>query len=218
MKSIFTILIVTVSIFAIDINNNFGVKGSGEIITKTINPKQSFQKVSSDLSANITIRHSNQNLISIKTDKNILDKITLYIKHNTLFISANDSIIPTKLNIAIGMVNLNEIRAYGALDIKTENFNIDNLLLDINGASTIRLINTKIKKLNIKADGTFNIICNKNCSIQKSYIKTDGVGDILLNVNTLLKLDVSGTINLKYRGKPQIQKRVEGILNLTPLK
>lgn len=218
MKSIFTILIVTISAFAVNIHSHFGIKGSGEIVTKEKNSTQNFIKVSSDLSANMVIKSSNHNYIKVQTDKNIIDKITLYIKHNTLFVSANDSIAPTKLNIIIGMVDLQEIRAYGALDIKTKNFKIDNLLLDINGASTLNFYNTKIKTLYIKADGTFNVFFKRDSIAENTYIDADGAGDLILNIKKFLKLKVSGAISIKYSGSPKIEKDIDGVANITKLK
>jgi len=217
MRVLFAILLTTIFTFATNININFGLKGSGKIVKELIKkPSQKFEKISIDLSGNIVIKNSSKNSIEVESDDNIIQKLTFYIKHNTLFISSKEAISPTKLNIVISIANFKEIRAYGALDIEVKDFNLDKLDLYLSGATTLTLQNTIIKTLNIKADGTFKIDFKNSKAIYAS-IEADGAGDIQIDVVKVLSLNLSGAINLKYRGNPKIEKRVDGVSNITKI-
>jgi len=218
MKSAFTIFITTLFVFANGYTFNFGVKGSGNIIKMAKYPKKEFQKVSSDLALSLIIKKSNINSIVIETDDNIIDKITLFIKHKTLFISANDTIVPTKLRVVVNMVNLSEVRAYGASNIKIEEFKLNNFFLDMSGASKVKFYKTFIEILRVKANGTFDIRFDENSLANSVYIDADGAGDMLLNVKDKLRVDISGAVSVKYRGNPRIEKSIDGVASLIKIK
>jgi hypothetical protein len=219
MKLVFTIFVATIFMFgdSYSYNINFGIKGSSDIIKKVKDPAPKFEKVSIDLAVDVEIKKSDRNFIVIETDDNIIDKINLFIRHNTLFISSNDSIAPTKLSILIGMVNLKEIRAYGASDIEIDGFNLNELVLDMSGASDIAFLNTTIKDLNIKADGTFKVKFDNSSVADSIYIKAGGAGDMLLAVDSKLKVDIAGAVTIKYRGNPKIEKSISGVANLVKI-
>jgi len=214
MKLIFTMFIATIFMFGDSYSVNFGVKGSSNIVKKVKDPAPKFEKVSIDLAIDVKIIKSNRNLIVLETDDNIIDKINLFIRHNTLFISSNDSIVPTKLSVLMGMKSLKEIRAYGASNIKIDKFNLDKLILDINGASDVTFINTNMKDLIVRADGTFRVEFDKSSVADSVYIRADGAGDLLLSVKSMLGVDVAGAVNVKYRGNPKIEKSISGVASL----
>ncbi len=230
MKSIFTILICTLSIFSktyildstisnsIINSNNIGEKGSGKIVNKTVIPKTSFNKIAIDISANIIIRNSSKNNIYIRTDDNIIDKILVYVKNGTLFIATNNTINPTKkLSIIVNNHLLEKLTIDGASDITVKSYKLDALSIYIDGASDILFENNNINRLNINADGSYDINLLKS-KVNKAYIKADGSGNIKINIKDYMDISIMGTVEIKYVGNPKIKKYIDGVADLIKIR
>lgn len=230
MKSLFTILICTLPMFSetyisgsvisnsIISNGSMGEKGSGVIISKTIVPKTSFNKINIDTAADIMIKHSSKNSIIIKTDDNLIDKVSIYIKNSTLFIKVKGNLNPTRgLFINISSQYLKSLTVDGAADISVENYSLDSLSLNIDGASDILFNSNNINKLSINADGSYDINLLES-KVKNAYIKADGSGDIKINVSNYMDVSVVGTAEVKYVGNPKIKKFVDGVADLTQIR
>jgi len=230
MKSLFAILICTLPMLSetyisgsiisnsIISDGNMGEKGSGVIISKTVIPKTSFHKIHIDTVADIVIKHSSKNSIVVKTDDNLIDKVSIYVKNSTLFVKIKGSITPTKgLIITIGSQYLNSLTVDGASDITVVDYSLESLSLDIDGASDILFNSNNINKLSIDADGSYDINL-LNSKVKDAYIKADGSGDIKINVSNYMDVSIVGTAEVKYIGNPKIKKFIDGVADLTQIR
>ncbi len=210
MRNLFVMLIYSVSMFAqtyisgsIITNStisgdNMGKKGSGILINKTINPKKSFNKINLDTVGDIIINHSSKNSISIRTDDNLIDNISVYIENSTLFIEVKGSINPTKgIKISIDSRLLNKLIVNGTSDIIIKNYKLDKFSCKINGVSDIDMLDSRVKEADIKVDGTSNI---------------------KINVTKKLNILIDGTAEVRYRGNPKIEKEIDGVADIIHIK
>jgi len=225
MKSLFAILICTLPMFSetyisgsVISDGNMAEKGSGIVISKTIIPKTSFNKINIDTAADIVIKHSSTNGIVVKTDDNLIDKVSVYVKNSTLFIKMKGSINPSRgFIITINSQYLKSLTVDGASDITVDNYSLDSLSLNIDGASDILFNSNNINKLSINADGSYDINL-LNSKVKNAYIKADGSGDIKINISKYMDVSVVGTAEVKYIGNPKIKKFIDGVADLTQIR
>jgi len=219
MKSLFAILVCILPMYSETyISGSIINKGSGLITSKTIIPKTLFNKINIDTAADILIKHSSKNSIVVKTDDNLIDKVSVYVKNSTLFIKMNDSVNPSRgFIITISSQFLKSLTVNGVSDITVVNYSLDSLSLNIDGASDILFNSNNINKLYINADGSYDINL-LNSKVKNAYIKADGSGDIKINISKYMDVSVVGTAEIKYIGNPKIKKYIDGVANLTQIK
>jgi len=195
-----------------------GEKGSGVITNKTIIPKISFNKINIDIAGDIIIENSSKNTVFIKTDDNLIDKVLVYVKNNTLFIRIKGSINPSKgLFILINSSFLEKLTVNGASNTTVKNYELDNLSINVNGASDILFNSNNINRLYINANGSYDINLLKSRA-KKAYIKANGSGNIEINVKEYMDISVMGTTEVKYIGNPKIKKYIDGVAELIKIK
>ena len=209
MRSLFIMLICSLSMFAETyisgsvITNSVisGVnikKGSGLLVDKKIIPTKPFNSVTLDTVGDVTITHSPQNSITIRTDDNLIDNILLHVKDRTLFIEVKGSINPTKgLKISINSKFLNKLKVNGASDIIVKDYQLDSFSCEIDGTSNIDMLDSVVKDADITVDGS---------------------ADIRINVSRKMRLSVDGTAEIKYRGNPKIEKDIDGVADIIHIK
>lgn len=226
-----TMLICTSSMFAqnyifnsVITNSNIGDssdtkgKASVKIVTKNIALKKSFSAININTAGDISIHKSLINRLSIKTDKNLIDKCSVYIENDILFIKTKSSFISSNgLNIDIGSSKLNKLTIIGASNVKVKDYNIDNFTLNIDGASDVYFSSNSINRLNIKADGSYDINL-LNSKIKEATIRASGSGDIKIDVTNSLNIKIDGSTDIKYRGNPKISKEINGVADLIKIK
>ncbi len=231
MKLLLSILVCTSSMFAqnyifnsVVTNSNIGDstnikgKGSGEIVTKNITLKKSFNAININTAGDISIHKSSRNRVSIQTDKNLINKCSTYIENGILFIKTKGNFISSHgLKIDIDSSNLNKLTIVGASNVKVKNYNIDNLTLNIHGSSDVYLNSNSINRLNIDADGSYDINL-LNSKVKEATIRASGSGDIKIDVSNSLNVYIDGTTDIKYRGNPKISKEINGVADLIKMK
>ena len=188
-------------------------KGSGVITSKNITAL-SFNKIDIDIPADVTIDRADSQKISIKTDKNIIEKIKIYVKQNTLFIRAKGSFQSSRgINITLSNPHLNRLTIDGASTIKLNGFNEKSFTLTLDGASDVSFHNGNFDNFFIKADGSYGVDL-ENVNIKKAKIKAEGSGDIKVNVSNYLQVDLKDTVEVKYLGHPKIKKSIKDVSEL----
>ena len=230
MKSLLAILICTLPMFSetyisgsvisnsVIIDGNKAEKGSGVVISKTIIPKTPFNKINIDSAADIVIKYSSKNSIVVKTDDNLIDKVSAYVRNSTLFIKMKGSVNPSRgVFVTISSQYLKSLIVDGAGDIIVRDYSLDSLSLNIDGASDILFNSNNINKLFINADGSYDINLLKS-KVKDAYIKADGSGNIKINVSNYMDVSVVGTAEVKYIGNPKIKKFIDGVADLIQIR
>ena len=203
------------SVITNSVINDGGVshKGSGVITSKNITTS-SFNKIDIDIPANVTIDRADKKKISVKTDKNIIEKIKIYVKQNTLFIRTKGSFQSSKgIDIILTNPHLNRLTIDGASTIKLNGFNEEKFTLTLDGASDVSFHNGNFDNFSIKADGSYGVDLT-NVNIKEAKVKAEGSGDIKLNVSNYLQVDLKDTVEVKYLGHPKIKKSIKDVSEL----
>jgi sRNA-binding carbon storage regulator CsrA len=231
MRSLLAILMCTFYVFAdnyisgsviinstINGGRNIGKKGSGLIINKTIDLKKEFDRIDVNAPAEVIIHRSPKNTIVIRTDDNLVDSVSVYIRGRTLFVRIDGSINPTNgILININSKLLNLLTVNGASDVKVQNYTLKKLKVNLNGASDISFDSNRIDEVSIRADGSYDINL-LNSKVQDAYIEASGSGNIQIDVSNVLNVSIGGTVEVRYRGNPKVKKSIGGVAELIKIK
>lgn len=190
-------------------------KGSGVIATQTIHGKEAFRKIYLNLAAEITILQSNTNRVSITTDKNLLDKFTIQTRNNALHVDSKESFQPTQsIKIIIHSSSIDEIHTEGAPTVLCSGIKTKQLSLIVDGASDITFEQSVIQKLLLTADGSYDIDASNN-KLLEADIVAKGAGNIKLHVQNYLNVQLEDTVEVSYRGNPQVKQSINDVAELT---
>jgi len=240
MKNILIIILVVVIAFLIldGVSDKFNlafekITGSGNIITKNIEVSN-FQNISLAGSGNIIIEQGEDESLIIEAEDNIMDKILVEIKGNTLDIRYKRTfwifswLKPTKdINYYIKLKDLSGIKISGSGTASAENIKTENMDINISGSGKINLnIETQTIKSIVSGSGDFNLSGQainqeinisgsgkyfaQNLQTQNAIIKISGSGKIEVNAQKKLDINISGSGSVYYLGNPKINQKISG--------
>lgn len=193
-------------------DGNFNNRASGTIISKDI-VTSSFNKIDIDIPADVTINRENSRKISIKTDDNVMDKVKIYVKKDTLFIRTKGSFSSTGINLTINNPHLTALTIDGASTINLQGFNERYFTLTIDGSSDVSFHRGNFDTFSIQADGSYDVNLLK-VDIKNAKVKAEGAGEIKIKVSNYLDIDLIDTVEVKYLGNPKIKKSIKDVSDL----
>jgi len=161
------------------------IKGNGNVVSQE-RTASDFYNVILDGVGDVNIHNAENYRVTVTTDSNIQDIITITVNGNNLHIDGkktNNGFSPTKLVID---VYLPEIKS-----------------IELNGVGNIGIINGKESNLEIKLSGVGNIN-GQNYEAENVSISLSGVGDIRTWATKNLTGSISGVGNVLYKGEPTI--------------
>ena len=204
------------------------IDGNGEVVNEK-RTVSSFSKI--DISGNfeVILNQGDSEKLELEVDKNLLDLIKTEVKNNTLYISSKKSIGNAKsINLYITVVDVDEIEASGAIDLKNKGtYHSDNLEIDISGAADVDL-DLDVENLTMEMSGAsettlsgiannFDIEISGAGELQAKKLKTrnttidiSGAGSAIVYAKKTLNIQVSGAGSLQYKGSPKVEKSISG--------
>ncbi len=208
--------------------NNKEIKGSGNIVSKTIEVG-SISEIENIGVLNIFLTEGAKQEIRIETDDNIMQYVKYEVKNNKLTFSIkndieNLNISPTKSNIYITSNQISLISNVGVGEINIEKYNIVNNLQIINsGVGSINSNNITGNNLVINNSGVGSI--NLKGTLDSLTLNHSGVGSINteeLATNTLslhnsgvgnaslyaikeISIESSGIGTIEFKGNPVVK-------------
>ena len=212
-----------------------GERGNGVVITEDFAVKD-FNRVSVEGNFEIRLGKSNTPGVTITTDENLMDLISVESDGNRLTLLSRKNLISNDgVQVIIRYTELRKI-AVGGAAILTSDHTIreDYLDLDMSGAGAVELdLDMKALEITISGAGAMELtgqvveqriqmdgaggldasdLVSQNCEIEIS-----GVGGAAIHVTERLRATVSGVGGISYRGNPSdVQKDVSGIGTVQP--
>lgn len=195
-----------------------------------------FTAVNIDVPADavISVKPGAATTLKLKGFSDVLKKIKLEIKDNTLHIYQEGDFEwnmdeDTKVEIVVG--SLTALGLAGSSDVKvTGNITGESFSLEVAGAGDVKIDEVNVDKLSVEAAGAADINIKKGTARVADYsfagasdLKAYGVqskevtasiagaGDIKVTVSETLSASISGMGDIHYKGKPTVNQDVSGM-------
>ena len=178
----------------------------------------------------VNVKAGNSYSVSATGELNDLDDLEIFTKDSELIARYKEPWRnhPHKMTIDITMPSLSGVEFSGAVNANISGFKSSREIdFELSGASkcdfsgsakTIEMDLSGASQLNLTGSGQFidgelsgaSELRSFNYQAEESDIKLSGASEGRLLVTRYLKVDASGASNLRYKGNPNIQKKVSG--------
>ncbi|MCL1867632.1 MAG: DUF2807 domain-containing protein [Paludibacter sp.] len=217
--------------------NKHNIDGDGNIVERTYNFSQNINKINVQSKLNIDLQidsiKSNVAEFAIQTDSNIIDFVEINVKGNTLMLNPKRhyNLIPSApIIIKMKTNELSNIELNGASTLSISNaFNINNLDIEVSGASNLKIANIEADKIECEISGASEASFTGTAKILKAEasgassifadkltaenVEAEASGASTINcfaVNSL-SAEATGASSVNYYGTPKtISKDASG--------
>ncbi len=238
MKNLNLLLILfTVSLFSCDTIDAQTVKGSGKIITETIDMKN-ISGIGLGIAAEVFIRQGSKQKIEIKGQKNIIDLINKRPKGDTWNIDfPNGTRVKgyDQLEIYVTLTELEGLSIGGSGSINGEGkfSNVNDLGISIGGSGDITVdVDADEISCSIGGSGKINLggsadeieisiggsgdVKAIDLKVKECTVSSAGSGNVDINVSETLEVSLVGSGDVRYKGSPKIKTSIVGSGDVNP--
>ncbi|MCU0446424.1 MAG: PspC domain-containing protein [Microscillaceae bacterium] len=113
------------------------------------------------------------------------------------------------IELIITMPNLQSLDLQGASQVEVQNFKLDELKLELSGASKITL-NGSANVIEAEIAGASHILAY-GMPAKKVVLDVAGASDVKVNAQEELIVNAAGASNIRYKGSPKVRKDVMGL-------
>lgn len=196
------------------------VKGSGNMVTdnRTAEP---FTQIDISGGYNVVLKQDSSYSLSITADDNLMKYIETDVSGGKLHIHSKSNLCSHKsLEIVIGVANLEELKASGAVDLSAQGkLNVKDLNLSFSGAAKVNL-DLNAENVTTKGSGATELMLSGQASrhmvkltgsgkinaldfVVGTYdLETTGAAECKINVLNELNVHTTGAADVQYRGNP----------------
>ncbi|MEM6523096.1 MAG: head GIN domain-containing protein [Bacteroidota bacterium] len=212
-----------------------GERGNGIVITENFTV-ENFNKIDVGGSFEIRLEKRSTPGVTITTDENLFDFISVTSDGERLTISSEKTLVSRDgVQVVIGYSELRAISVGGAASlISDQTISEDYLDLEMSGAGAVDLdLDMKALEISVSGAGAMELtgqvieqrirmsgaggLDAKDLVSEKCEIDISGVGGASVHVTEKLMATVSGVGGITYRGNPtDVQKDVSGIGTVQP--
>ncbi|MDA9564144.1 DUF2807 domain-containing protein [Flavobacteriales bacterium] len=212
------------------------IQGDGNVVKKE-HDISNVNKLDINGQFRVILTQGKKSRLSIETDENLHDYITVVNKENTIRIGTEAFITDAeKLNIYVTMPHFNDIDLSGAVELTNDKkIKTKSMRIDASGATEIDL-DMEIKELSIDLSGASEIKLQgsaRNAEFDLSgaseieayefetenmIIEISGAGNAEVFVTETLDVEISGAGEVKYKGEPEIDDDISGAGNIEKVK
>lgn len=209
-------------------NNNSSTKSDTTISSKTFN-LNTFTKISLYSSFNVHVSQGDKQSVKATGTTRLMNLLKIEVIDDYCEIFTTDKRFNMynneKVDIHITVPNIIELTINGSGNIATKTFKLDNIKLDVKGSGNIKASLMVNDSITAKIGGSGNIKIKGQCNlfnatvIGSGNIKTVelvatqancsviGSGNIKISVTDMFYGSVTGSGNIKYKGKPSVFKK-----------
>lgn len=231
VKPAFTFVMLTI---AWGCNTMIGERGNGVVVTHR-HDMDTFYKIEIEGSFNVRLEPGDSPAVTITTDENLHDFITVENQGNTLWLGTNKNLVSRDgVNVVVYYQGLRSVEVGGAAVIRSDqtvkgdylrismagagaielDVDLKALDLDLSGAGAVELTGRTVEQ-NIQMNGAGGLDAGKLIS-DRCDISISGVGGANIHVREKLVASVSGIGGISYRGNPaDVQSDVSGLGKIT---
>jgi hypothetical protein len=214
------------------------VNGDGPVVTET-RTAGSYSGIQYALQGNLHIDSGSGSEIEIRAQQNIINVIETYVENHTLYIRLRNSTVihshepievylkttdPTMIQLSgsgniiagktISPVELT-IASSGSGNIQLEKVNTGKLKARISGSGKIEVLQGSVGTENIQLSGSGQVLLS-GIQADSAFTQTSGSGQINLWVKRYLESEISGSGIVRYKGAPEVKKRISGSGEVRP--
>lgn len=231
MKKIISILsnIIITALVVLFFNSCDCIKGEGPVESESRNLKN-FDGIELDISAHVYLEKSDTFKFKIEAQENLLNEIETFVSAGMLRIQYETSCVMSRkaIRIYIGMPELTEIEIGGSGDVISSSiFECRDLKLKISGSGSIDLeaiagsvdclingsgdidLSGSANELDVTIHGSGGVDADRTIA-RKVYVKVRGSGSTKVHAVDYLRADISGSGDIMYKGRPDIDSDIDG--------
>ncbi len=223
MKNIIVFILAITTLTSCNLRYEFGsVTGNGNVIKEERTITENFIAVKASNGLEVILVESNNQIVTIDADENLLEHIETYVSHGTLYIKTNKNIRrSSSKKIVVSYTSIEQIQSSSGAQIKGYSVIVSNNLslksssgshLEINAlvknltaqassGSEIKLSGQALK-VDAKASSGSNIMANDLQAIH-SIAKASSGSSIHIYVERTLDAKASSGAVIKYQGNPE---------------
>ncbi|MGZ7043097.1 MAG: head GIN domain-containing protein [Methanobacterium sp.] len=210
--------------------------GSGKVINQT-RDVASFNQIDFNGAGELIITQRDKESVTVQADDNLMNNIKTSVNNNKLTISFDNNMpVPTQpVKIYVTVKDLNSINVTGSGLVKSDNLNVNSLILTINGAGNSTLNNLNAQTLNITLSGAGTITTSGNVNEQNMQISgageynagnltskiatvtINGGGKSTVKVSDTLNAIINGAGQISYIGSPKVTQQISGVGNVNKI-
>ncbi len=211
------------------------VKGQGKIRTET-RSLEPFSEISFGGSAEIILTIGEKPQIQIETYENLLPILVTEVRKNRLKIKFAEKVSYKKdLKLHITAPALRKLEFSGAVEIVSDGVLIcEDLILVISGAGDANL-EIETQSLKTTVSGSCDLVYRGSAQshtiflsgagdidagdlfTEESVVQISGAGDAIIHAEKILRVNISGSSDIRYSGSPEISQKVSGHGSVSPL-
>lgn len=225
-----TLMSLTLFSCNFDMHFNPGVRGNGNVQTETRNINESFSSIHVSRGLDVYLTQSNDQIIEVEADENLLDIIVVEVENDELKITTTDNIAYSKAQkVMVSFKDVSKITSTSGSDVFSTNIiTADELNLKTTSGSDMELevdTNTLVCKStsgsDLRLSGKTNNLFAEATSgsdikagkllAQSSQVEVTSGADITVNTSQELNAKASSGGDITYYGNPEIVKKSDGV-------
>jgi hypothetical protein len=228
MAAVCSVALASGNLAVADSSGKKTVSGSGDVVIRTREVPE-FNRILLKGTGHVYLARGDLQSIEIRTDDNILPLIKTEVRDEVLEISdENYDLKPTALEFHISVKRLKGIRTIGSGDVTGQStFEADDFSVELNGSGDMNLpiVAARLKTI-INGSGSMTLtgetddyeaaikgsgdIRGFSLKTKNASVSIAGSGNCGLFVSESLRVDISGSGDVIYLGRPRIESRVKG--------
>lgn len=187
-----------------------GEKGNGDMVETTYD-LDDCTAVLLECGLDIDITFGNKQSITLIMDENLVKFYDIDERSGTLVVDADDNPRPSrKARLELTLRKLESVEIEGAGDIVIEDFDGDELEIEIDGAGDIEATG-KTEYIRLHVDGAGDIDTRK-LEAERADVTINGAGDVKVYASKACDVTINGVGDVDVYGKPaDFHKDVNGI-------
>ncbi|MEN9559417.1 MAG: hypothetical protein RLZZ502_628 [Pseudomonadota bacterium] len=192
------------------------------------------QQVSINLSASVEFKQGAEDRLQIEAEAHVLKAIT--VKHSGANLKIDSKPYRTQKPVKVSLVlkNLNKYVHEGSGEVKLHPRTENTLLLDAKGSGNLVAEQINVKQLTVDLNGGMDLgisgkgekakfelsgsgkIAAAKFTADAVQALLSGAGDIEVHATHTLNAKHTGSGDIRYRGKPNVSKTMDGSGNIEP--
>jgi len=202
MKAFTKVLALTILFFSTTscfIDSMTGIKGNGNVISENREIQSDFDAIKVSQGIDLFLTQSNEFLLNVEADENIMDLLKTEVKGNTLHISFEKNVYrATSRKVYLSTSVINSLATSSGAHISTENnLKSENLELDASSGSFIKVKTTALSVYSETSSGATMTVSGSTKSFRVSASSGSTIhADNLESENTTAKVSSGANIDV----------------------
>jgi hypothetical protein len=202
-----TIIALNVIVISIVVYLTSGVRGSGILLTETIQLEQ-FDRLTLEGVGTARIIMGGESSLEITTDDNMRPLLDIHVEDGNLVIRNKEEIQPSVLLLLIHTPILHAIDLAGDASIEVADFSGETFSISIRGHGRAHVAGL-VNRLAVKITGNGSVQAQELIG-KEATIDIQGDGDVTVHTTDRLAVNCEGSGKVRYSGSPVVEGDCSG--------